>query len=262
MAYAETCASIGLVFFARRMLQIKPEARYANVMERALFNGVLSGMALDGKSFFYVNPLEVLPEACRRDERKFHVKSIRQKWFGCACCPPNIARLVSSIASYACTENNDTLFVHLYMGCELKKKVGEKEVSVQITSGFPYEGKVTLTVNCDTPTEMTLALRLPDWAKECVVNGVSTTNEALCGGEASPVLEAIKKTAGISCAKVSDGYLYLSSHWSGRSGSTLDFPIAVRIMPAPPPDPEDTRKVAVSCGPRVYSPQAADNGAD
>ena len=262
MAYAETCASIGLVFFARRMLQIKPEARYANVMERALFNGVLSGMALDGKSFFYVNPLEVLPEACRRDERKFHVKSIRQKWFGCACCPPNIARLVSSIASYACTENNDTLFVHLYMGCELKKKVGEKEVSVQITSGFPYEGKVTLTVDCDTPTEMTLALRLPDWAKECVVNGVSTTNEALCGGEASPVLEAIKKTAGISCAKVSDGYLYLSGTWSGSSEIKLDFPMAVRIMAANPSVREDTGKVAVTCGPMVYCLEEADNGTD
>ncbi len=262
MAYAETCASIGLVFFARRMLQIKPEARYANVMERALFNGVLSGMALDGKSFFYVNPLEVLPEACRRDERKFHVKSIRQKWFGCACCPPNIARLVSSIASYACTENNDTLFVHLYMGCELKKKVGEKEVSVQITSGFPYEGKVILTVNCDTPTEMTLALRLPDWAKECVVNGVSTTNETLCGGEASPVLEAIKKTAGISCAKVSDGYLYLSGTWSGSSEIKLDFPMAVRIMAANPSVREDTGKVAVTCGPMVYCLEEADNGTD
>lgn len=262
MAYAETCASIGLVFFARRMLQIKPEARYANVMERALFNGVLSGMALDGKSFFYVNPLEVLPEACRRDERKFHVKSIRQKWFGCACCPPNIARLVSSIASYACTENNDTLFVHLYMGCELKKKVGGKEVSVRITSGFPYEGKVTLTVDCDTPTEMTLALRLPDWAKECVVNGVSTTNEALCGGEASPVLEAIKKTAGISCAKVSDGYLYLSGTWSGSLEIKLDFPMSVRIMAANPSVREDAGKVAVTCGPMVYCLEEADNGTD
>lgn len=103
-AYAETCASIGLVFFARRMLEIQAKAEYADVMELALYNGVLSGMALDGKSFFYVNPLEVLPEACHKDERKFHVKPIRQKWFGCACCPPNLARTVSSVASYAYTE--------------------------------------------------------------------------------------------------------------------------------------------------------------
>lgn len=104
-AYAETCASIGLVFFARRMLEIAPKAKYADVMERALYNGILSGMALDGKSFFYVNPLEVNPESCHKDERKFHVKPVRQKWFGCACCPPNLARLLSSIGSYAYTEN-------------------------------------------------------------------------------------------------------------------------------------------------------------
>ena len=92
------------MFFARRMLEIQAKAEYADVMELALYNGVLSGMALDGKSFFYVNPLEVLPEACHKDERKFHVKPIRQKWFGCACCPPNLARTVSSVASYAYTE--------------------------------------------------------------------------------------------------------------------------------------------------------------
>ena len=90
-------ASIGLVFFARRMLEIQAKAEYADVMELALYNGVLSGMALDGKSFFYVNPLEVLPEACHKDERKFHVKPIRQKWFGCACCPPNLARTVAQL---------------------------------------------------------------------------------------------------------------------------------------------------------------------
>ena len=81
-AYSETCAAIGLVFFARRMLEIGADSKYGDVMERALYNGVLSGMALDGKSFFYVNPLEVLPEACKKDERKAHVKSVRQKWFG------------------------------------------------------------------------------------------------------------------------------------------------------------------------------------
>lgn len=122
-AYAETCASIGLVFFARRMLEIRPQAKYADVMERALCNGILSGMALDGKSFFYVNPLEVCPEACKKDERKFHVKPVRQKWFGCACCPPNLARLLSSIASYAYTETANTLFVHLYVGSEITKNV-------------------------------------------------------------------------------------------------------------------------------------------
>ncbi|MDE7210167.1 MAG: glycoside hydrolase family 127 protein [Lachnospiraceae bacterium] len=255
-AYAETCASIGMVFFARRMLQIKPDARYANVMERELFNGVLSGMALDGKSFFYVNPLEVLPKACHEDERKFHVKPIRQKWFGCACCPPNIARLLSSIAAYACTENEDTLFVHLYMGCELKKNVGEQEVSVQIASGFPYDGKVTIDVNADAPTGMTLALRLPDWAEECTVNGINTKLAALSGvladaAAANSLLSAIADAAGAASAKVMDGYLYLSGTWSGNTRLTLDFPMTTRIIAANPSVREDTGKVTVTRGPVV-----------
>ena len=118
-SYSETCAAIGLAFFARRMLEIKAESQYADVCELALYNTVLSGMALDGKSFFYVNPLEVLPEACHKDFHKSHVKPVRQKWFGCACCPPNIARIVSSVASYAYTEREDTLWFHLYMGLSL-----------------------------------------------------------------------------------------------------------------------------------------------
>ncbi len=256
MAYAETCASIGMVFFARRMLQIKPDARYANIMERELFNGVLSGMALDGKSFFYVNPLEVLPKACREDARKFHVKPIRQKWFGCACCPPNIARLLSSIAAYACTENEDTLFVHLYMGCELKKKIGENKVSVQITSGFPYHGNAAIEINSDVPVQMTLALRLPDWAEKCTVNGVTSKNDEITDA----ILSEIAASTDVSSANISDGYLYLSGTWSGNQKLNLDFPMTVRIMAANPSVREDIGKVAVTYGPMVYCLEEADNG--
>lgn len=161
-AYSETCAAIGLVFWARRMLQLKPRAKYADVMELALYNTVLAGMALDGKSFFYVNPLEAVPEACHRDARKFHVKSVRQKWFGCACCPPNIARLVSSVAAYAYTEADrypldtgewnqpvDTLWIHLYMGSEFTKQVWvsrteKRTLGVQVESGMPWNGSVKI----------------------------------------------------------------------------------------------------------------------
>ncbi|MDE6155986.1 MAG: glycoside hydrolase family 127 protein, partial [Eubacterium sp.] len=100
LAYAETCASIGLIFFARRMSECEINSHYADVAERALYNTVLSGMAEDGKSFFYVNPLEVLPEASHFDSRKRHIKPVRQKWFSCACCPPNLARLISSLNEY------------------------------------------------------------------------------------------------------------------------------------------------------------------
>ena len=166
--YAETCASIGLVFWARRMLEICPDAKYADVMEQALYNCVLSGMALDGKSFFYVNPLEVEPKACHEDEDRSHVKPVRQKWFGCACCPPNLARLISSVSTYAYTEREDTLFVHLYMGSTVRKVLGRNEVTVRVESGFPWNGTVAVAVEVPDAIRckeaFTLALRIPGWA--------------------------------------------------------------------------------------------------
>ncbi len=235
-AYAETCASIGLVFLARRMLQVMPKGEYADVMERALYNGILSGMALDGKSFFYVNPLEVNPEACHKDERKFHVKPTRQKWLGCACCPPNLARLLSSVGTYAYTENEDTLFVHLYMGSILTKQVGEQQVDVRVESGFPWDGRVRIHVRAEH-SGFRLALRIPGWCE-----GYTVT----CGGE----FEKTEK----------DGYLYLKKEWGEEDILELDFPMDVKLIAANPAVRETIGKVAVTRGPVVYCLEEADNG--
>lgn len=232
-AYSETCAAIGLVFFARRMLEIRADRKYSDVMERALFNGVLSGMALDGKSFFYVNPLEVNPEACRKDERKAHVKPIRQKWFGCACCPPNIARLLSSVASYAFTENESTLFVHLYMGGTVVKKYNDVPVKFKIESGFPWNGNVTISCENDVPVTGTIALRLPGWCKN------------------PPVIEG---------ATVDSGYAYITREWKDGDSIDLNFEMDVRLMVANSRVREDFGKLAVSRGPLVYCLEEADNG--
>lgn len=144
-AYSETCAAIALAFFARRMLEIEPVGEYADVMELALYNTTLAGMALDGKSFFYVNPLEVDPKACHQDERKFHVKPVRQKWFGCACCPPNIARIIESIQQYAYTVDDDssTLYTHLYIGGTATVDLGAdagRSLTLEMTAGMPWRG--------------------------------------------------------------------------------------------------------------------------
>jgi DUF1680 family protein len=237
-AYAETCASIGLVFFARRMLEMKPDAKYANVMERALYNGILSGMALDGKSFFYVNPLEVDPTACHRDERKFHVKPVRQKWFGCACCPPNIARLLSSIGSYAFTENEDTLFVHLYMGSTVEKYVGETCASIETSSSFPWSGDVSIRVAAKG-TNLTLALRIPDWT-----NGYELKN------------------ADAFSRREENGYLYLTKEWADSELIELSFHMQPQFMVSADAVREDAGKVALVRGPIVYCLEEQDNGAD
>ncbi|MBO5033014.1 MAG: glycoside hydrolase family 127 protein [Lachnospiraceae bacterium] len=235
-AYAETCASIGLVFFARRMLEMKPDAKYADVMERALYNGILSGMALDGKSFFYVNPLEVNPEACHKDERKFHVKPVRQKWFGCACCPPNIARLLSSIGSYAYTENDDTLFVHLYIGSTLTKKIGDREADINITSQFPWNGDVQIKVRAKD-TGFKLALRIPGWCD----------NYQLADEESYEITQK-------------NGYLYLSKAWTEEDVVDISFPMRARLMVCSAAVRENIGKAALMRGPVVYCLEEKDNG--
>ena len=235
-AYAETCASIGLIFMARRMLEIKPDSRYADAMELALYNTVLSGMSLDGKSFFYVNPLEVNPEACHKDERKFHVKPVRQKWFGCACCPPNLARLLSSVSSYAYTETEDTLFVHLYMGSKIQKRIGEQEAEIIITSGFPANGHVEIQVKGnDQP--FTLALRIPQWGRQYKLEGAED-----------------------GAIQIKDGYLYVKKVWKEGETLKLEFPMEVQVLQADNRVRENIGKVAVVRGPVVYCLEEADNG--
>lgn len=236
-AYAETCASIGLVFFARRMLEIKADSRFADVMERTLYNGVLSGMALDGKSFFYVNPLEVNPVACREDARKHHVKASRQKWFGCACCPPNIARLVSSMGSYAYTESEDTIYIHLYMGAIIHKVIGKHSLEIKVESGFPQNGNVTLEIEASSPIESTLALRIPDWCDKYTISELQGDKTVF-----------------------KDGYLYITKTWSGREELHLDFPMESKIVHANNKVRENVGKVAIVRGPIVYCLESIDNG--
>lgn len=263
-AYAETCASIGLVFWARRMLQITPEAKYADAMEQALYNGVLSGMALDGKSFFYVNPLEVVPEACHLDERKFHVKPVRQKWFGCACCPPNLARLLSSIGSYAFTAKEDALFVHLYIGAAISNvtdSASGEQTEVEIDSAYPWNGDVRVKVK-GTTKPFTLALRIPGWCERFEgVLAAEGQEISLSNLEEAAGSNTSGSTGAVSITR-KDGYLYITKVWSDTDEVRLDFPMEVRILEADSRVREDIGKVAVMRGPVVYCLEEVDNGKD
>lgn len=260
-SYSETCAAIGLAFFARRMLEIKAESQYADVCELALYNTVLSGMALDGKSFFYVNPLEVLPEACHKDFHKSHVKPVRQKWFGCACCPPNIARIVSSVASYAYTEREDTLWFHLYMGSVLTKMVGGQEINLCVETDMPWNGHVSVKFHTQEAVSCTLAMRIPGWS----VKGNATV---VCGGVAAGI--SWEKGGGqlyvvqgsLKEVSVQDGYLYLSGAWQEGDCISLAFAMEVHMVSANECVREDIGKAAFIRGPVVYCMEEADNGKD
>ncbi len=238
-AYSETCAAVGLVFLARRMLALEPKAEYADVMERALYNAALAGMALDGKSFFYVDPLEVVPEACRRDDRLSHVEPTRQKWFDCACCPANLARLLGSVAAYAYTEDEDTLWANLYMGGEIEKSVGGKVLRLSVDTDMPWDGHVTARVGAGGPIAATLAFRVPGWTDR---------DKTIVSVPEGKRLEE------------RGGYLYITGKWTGGERVELTFPMPVRVMTADPRVRECVGRAAVTRGPFVYCAEQADNG--
>lgn len=238
--YAESCASIGLMMFARRMLQMEADSRFADVMERALYNTVLGGMALDGKHFFYVNPLEVHPKTLAFNHIYDHVKPVRQRWFGCACCPPNIARVLTSLGHYIYTPQPDALYVHLYVGNEMAVPVGDKTLGLKISGNYPWHEQVDITVTSPESVQHTLALRLPDW---CASPRVMLNGEP-CEGE-------IRK-----------GYLHIKRSWQEGDRIALTLPMPVRRVYGNPLLRHVAGKVAVQRGPLVYCLEEADNGAE
>lgn len=238
--YAETCASIGLVFFANRMLQIEVNNRYADVMERALYNGIISGVSMDGKSFFYVNPLEVWPEASEKNQTKYHVKSTRQKWFGCACCPPNLARLVASLGKYIYTSNRDTIYTHLYIGGEAEFNIGNDKIKLFQETNYPWKGKVTINVSLDCDKEFALSLRIPGWCRRATIE--------------------INDSSFNVSENIQNGYAMLSRKWKNGDKVLLDMEMPVEIVEANPSVRADAGKVAISRGPIVYCLEEVDNG--
>ncbi|WP_045727941.1 beta-L-arabinofuranosidase domain-containing protein [Xanthomonas sp. GPE 39] len=240
-AYNESCASIGLMMFAKRMLQLAPDSRYADVMERALYNTVLAGMALDGRHFFYVNPLEVQPATVHGNHTFDHVKPVRQRWFGCACCPPNIARVLTSLGHYIYTRRDDALYVNLYVGSDASLEVHGQTLTLQQRGDYPWQEQIELRVDCATPIEAALGLRLPDWCR---------TPQLRLNGE--PVeIDAHRQ----------HGYCVLRRHWQQGDTLHLHLPMPAMRVSAHPRVRHLAGKVALQRGPLVYCLEQADNGA-
>jgi len=238
-AYTETCAAVALVFFAQRMLHLKKKGEYADVMEKALYNGALSGMSQNGKRFFYVNPLEVQPEVCEQREDHKHVKPTRQKWFGCACCPPNLARLLASIGSYIYSQNEEQLFVNLYADSEAEFKFKEQQVSINQKTNYPWDEEIEIEIKAEKEVEFELALRIPGWCRKAAlqVNGKNI--------DLTEIIEA--------------GYAKIKRKWQNdRIKLILKMP--VEKIYANPEVREDIGKVSLQRGPIVYALEEVDNG--
>jgi Uncharacterized protein conserved in bacteria len=237
-AYAETCATIGLIFWAYRMLLLEPDHHYADVMERALYNSALSGISWDGKKYFYVNPLEIVPEAVTHRFDLEHVKTERQQWFGCACCPPNIARLITSLGQYIYSQNDDVLYTHLYIGNQAQLVMHGVPVTIRQQTDYPWNGDIQVSVYPSEQIDFTLALRIPGWCRsfQLKVNG-------------SIVEDSI----------VNKGYAMINRTWNSGDTVGLSLELTVEVVQAHPKVREDAGKVAIQRGPIIYCLEENDN---
>lgn len=225
-AYAETCAAVGLIFWSHRMLQSDLDARYADVVERALYNGSISGISLAGNKYFYVNPLESAGSHHRSD------------WYGCSCCPSNIARLIASVGSYIYSQSDTAIMIHQYIGSEADLEVGGEHVRLKQVTNYPWEGDVDITVHVDHLSRFGIKMRIPGWCSHAVVsvNG-------------NP----------IDMGPVQHGYLEIDREWRGGDSIHLSMRMEVKRIYAHPRVVQDLGRVAIQRGPLVYCLEEADN---
>jgi uncharacterized protein len=225
-AYCETCASIGLALWAHRLNLMHADAQYADTMERVIYNGVLSGIGMDGRHFFYVNPL-----ASKGDHH-------RQPFYDCACCPTNAVRFLPSLPGYVYAVGGTDVFVNLYVAGAATVRVGDKPISLTQSTKYPWDGSVNITVDPKDADDFVLQLRIPDWCKDAKL--------AVNGGPID--LELTK------------GYARVERSWHAGDVVQLELPMPIRLIEANPAVKDDAGRVAIQRGPLVYCFEAVDNG--
>ena len=241
-AYCETCASIGDIFFNHRLFLLHGQSKYIDILEKTLYNSMLSGVSLSADRFFYPNPLES------------NGQHLRQAWFGCACCPSNVARFVPAIPGYVYAVTDKELYVNLFISNDANITLGNRKLRITQKANFPWDGKVEILVNPETSSKFTLMIRIPGWAQ----------NEALPGGlykfadqDTEPVI--VKVNGEVSELKLKDGYAAISRRWRSGDRVEVEFPMPVRKVIADERVKEDKNKIAFQRGPVIYCAEWPDN---
>ena len=233
-SYCETCAAIASVMFSWRMLMITGQARYADLMERTLYNGFLGGLSLDGQSYIYANPLQVREgHMAGGNDRDY----ARKPWFHCACCPPNVMRTLASLEHYVVLSSADEVRVHQYLPGTWTAEVAGGEATISVQTDYPWQGQVRVRVDATPGGTWGLGLRVPHWA---------TTTGATVNGESVP-------------ASPEEGWLTVAREWAVGDELVLELPLDVRFTRADPRVDADRGAVALERGPLVYCLEAVDN---
>ncbi|AIE87629.1 glycoside hydrolase family 127 protein [Fimbriimonas ginsengisoli] len=225
-AYAETCASVGLIFWGQKMLELTGNGEYADIVERALYNGAISGISLDGRAFFYDNPLE---------SRGQHQ---RVPWFGCACCPPNIARLLGALGHYVASVSEGAFFLHIAAGLEAECTFNGVATRIRVESNYPWSGEVKIHVEPERPVRFALHVRIPDWSEE-VGTDLPRAEE-----------EATYET----------GYAVFDRTWKAAEVLTVDLGVKPKWVESDPRVRDNLGRAALTFGPLVYCAEQHDLG--
>lgn len=243
-AYAETCASVAMANFSQRMLQLEPDGKYADMIERQMYNGALVGVSIDGTAFYYDNSMRSRP-AVNRFFEGIHATPLwpanqRLKVFECSCCPPNIYRFIAAMGQYFYSVQGNTLYLHQYAENTASVTVAGSELKVSQKTAYPWNGDVTVSLEMEKPLEMTVAIRIPGWCRNA---------KAYKNGEELPM-------------NTERGYLYLDGAWQNGDQITLDFPMPAVQMESHPGVVDTAGKVALMRGPLVYCLESQDNDFD
>jgi len=241
-AYCETCAAIGSVYMNYRLFLLHGDAKYFDVLERTLYNGLISGVSLDGGGFFYPNPLES------------NGQHQRQAWFGCACCPSNICRFIPSVPGYIYAVHNSDVYVNLFMANHSDLKVNGKAVELKQSTNYPWTGDVNMEVSPKAKQDFTLKIRVPGWVQNEVVPGnlYSYTDKKALG-------YTVKVNGKIVTSTIEKGYFSINRAWKKGDKVEIHFDMEARTVKANPAVEADRGKIAVERGPIVYCAEWPDN---
>ncbi|MDZ7319431.1 MAG: glycoside hydrolase family 127 protein [candidate division KSB1 bacterium] len=242
-AYNETCAAIANMFWNHRLFLLHGDAKYIDVLERTLYNGFLSGVGMNGNEFFYPNPLE-------SDGR--HQRS---PWFDCACCPVNVVRFLPSLPGYVYAQKDDDLYINLFMSSQATIKMEDNTIQLTQRTGYPWDGKITISVNPDKEDDFVIRVRIPGWAQ-----GSPLPSDLYRYVNAIEEKAALKVNGQTVAMQLDHGFVAIERTWKKGDVIELDLPMPIRKVVAHDSVKADAGKLALERGPIVYCAEWIDNG--
>lgn len=248
-AYNETCAAIALVYWNYRMFLLHGDAKYIDVLEKSLYNGLISGVGLDGKSFFYTNAMQI-----RNSFQSSGVEVTRSGWFECSCCPTNLVRLIPSIPGYMYAQKADNLYVNLFINSRADLVINQKKVQLIQENDYPWNGGLLFTVNPESPVNFHMLVRIPGWARNQAIP--SSLYEFQQVSDAKPI---IKVNGVVADYQMENGYADISRTWKKNDRVEVLLPMEIRKLYANQMVTEDIGKIALQRGPLIYCAEWIDN---